>query len=82
MDSGMSLQSSPFSMLFLAMFFIFARLCGCQCKLLAHSLVLPYLFWNQICTDRSVMLMSLAILSRTTAVGVGFLLNSISRVTN
>jgi hypothetical protein len=26
MDSGMSLQSSPFSMLFLAMFFIFARL--------------------------------------------------------
>lgn len=26
MDSGMSLQSSPFSMLFLAMFFILARL--------------------------------------------------------
>jgi hypothetical protein len=26
MDSGMSLQSSPFSMLFFAMFLIFARL--------------------------------------------------------
>jgi hypothetical protein len=28
-DSGMSLQSSPLSMLFLAMFFIFARLSLC-----------------------------------------------------
>lgn len=57
------MQSSPLSMLFLAMFFIFARL-----------------FWNQICTERSVMLISCAIRSRTIAVGVGFLLNSISRV--
>jgi hypothetical protein len=81
MDSGMSLQSSPFSMLFLAMFLILARL---------HVLVLrtsgavdcSYLFWNQICTERSVMLISEAILSRTAAVGVGFLLNSTSRVTS
>lgn len=42
----------------------------------------PYLFWNQICTDRSVMLISDAIRSRVAAVGVGFLLNSTSRVTN
>lgn len=41
-----------------------------------------YLFWNQIWTERSVMLISSAILSRTLAVGVGFLLNSISRVVN
>lgn len=41
-----------------------------------------HLFWNQIWTDLSVMLISSAILSRTAAVGVGFLLNSISRVTN
>lgn len=41
-----------------------------------------HLFWNQIWTDRSVMLISLAILSRVAAVGVGFLLNSISRVTS
>lgn len=40
----------------------------------------PYLFWNQIWTERSVMLISSAIRSRTLAVGVGFLLNSISSV--
>lgn len=39
-----------------------------------------YLFWNQIWTDLSVMLISSAILSRTAAVGVGFLLNSTSKV--
>lgn len=41
-----------------------------------------YLFWNQICTERSVMLISDAILSRVAAVGVGFLLNSTSSVTS
>jgi len=40
------------------------------------------LFWNQICTDRSVILISCAILSLTTAAGVGFLENSISKVFN
>lgn len=39
-----------------------------------------YLFWNQIWTERSVMLISSAIRSLTLAVGVGFLLNSISNV--
>lgn len=39
-----------------------------------------YLFWNQIWTERSVILISSAIRSRTFAVGVGFLLNSISNV--
>jgi hypothetical protein len=41
-----------------------------------------YLFWNQICTERSVMLISDAMRSRVAAVGVGFLLNSTSSVTN
>jgi hypothetical protein len=41
-----------------------------------------YLFWNQIWTERSVMLISEAILSRVAAVGVGFLLNSTSKVTS
>lgn len=36
-DSGMSLQSSPFSMLFLAMFFILARLRSCQYHSWVHS---------------------------------------------
>lgn len=38
------------------------------------------LFWNQIWTDLSVMLISCAIRSRTVAVGVGFLMNSSSSV--
>lgn len=80
-DSGMSLQSSPLSMLFLAMFFIFARLDDVSfVRVSAHWVDGAYLFWNQICTERSVMLISCAIRSRTIAVGVGFLLNSISRV--
>jgi hypothetical protein len=41
-----------------------------------------HLFWNQIWTDRSVILISSAIFSRTVAVGVGFLLNSFSSVTS
>lgn len=53
---------------------------------IANCLPLPwrqtYLFWNQICTERSVILMSCAMRSRTAAVGVGFLLNSTSRVTS
>lgn len=39
-------------------------------------------FWNHIWTERSVMLISWAMRSRTTAVGVGFLLNSASKVTS
>lgn len=43
-------------------------------------MVINYLFWNQICTDRSVMLIWSAMRSLVRAVGVGFLLNSCSRV--
>lgn len=43
-DSGISLQSSPFSMLFLAIFLILARLCNCQyCAPACCSLLLPVL---------------------------------------
>lgn len=82
MDSGIASKSSPVSRLFFARALILARL-G---QLLVASLLAiecrasPYLFWNQIWTERSVMLISSAIRSRTLAVGVGFLLNSISNV--
>ena len=77
-------QSSPLSMLRLAMFFIFARLRGVSlvCPIQWEGAMDSYLFWNQICTDRSVMLISEAIRSRTRAVGVGFLLNSTSSSIN
>lgn len=81
--SGIS-QLSPVSILFFAMSLIFARLSR---TVRLHDVCWwtqrwTYLFWNQIWTERSVILMSSAILSLTVAVGVGFLLNSISRVTN
>ena len=71
-------------MLFFAMFFILARLDRVS-VLSKDSVFQPfssYLFWNQICTERSVMLISWAIRSRVAAVGVGFLLNSSSKVTS
>ena len=49
---------------------------------LAYSSWGTHLFWNQICTERSVMLISWAMRSRVEAVGVGFLLNSASNVTS
>jgi hypothetical protein len=52
------------------------------CRFGVQSAIFPHLFWNQIWTDRSVMLISAAILSRVAAVGVGFLLNSTSSVTS
>ncbi len=86
MDSGRLSQSSPVSMLFFAINLIFARLrLGglVSPELLSQRQTsVAYLFWNQIWTDRSVMLISCAIRSRAAAVGVGFLLNSTSRVTN
>lgn len=69
-------------MLFFAMFLIFARLARLVSMSNAFLNHRAHLFWNQICTERSVMLMSEAILSRVAAVGVGFLLNSTSRVTS
>ena len=75
-------------MLFLAMFFILARLGhgkhgkkgGDKKGIFFSNSGETYLFWNQICTDRSVMLMDSAIRSLVRAVGVGFLLNSCSKV--
>lgn len=80
-DSGIS-QPSPVSILFFAKSFILARLfnLGQYDSPSLHKTT--YRFWNQICTDRSVMLISSAIRSLTVAVGVGFLLNSTSRVTS
>lgn len=86
MESGMESRSSPVSRLFLAKSLILARLWTDVSKpgpLLVgggSSDGRAYRFWNQIWTDLSVMLISSAILSLTPAVGVGFLLNSISRV--
>jgi len=86
MESGIESRSSPVSRLFLAKSLILARLWEHVNK--SAPFVFPasrqaaYRFWNQICTDLSVMLISSAILSLTAAVGVGFLLNSISRVVN
>lgn len=82
MDSGMESQPSPVSMLFLASIFILARLCPLVDPNETVINVKTHRFWNQICTERSVMLICWAIRSLVAAVGVGFLLNSTSRVDN
>lgn len=72
-------MSSPPSMPFLARSLILARL-QLSVSFNKQGICHLYLFWNQIWTERSVMLISSAILSLTVAVGVGFLLNSTSSV--
>ena len=82
-DSGIESRSSPFSRCFFARSLIFARLIHPthQYSLLNQIKARQtHLFWNQICTERCVMLISAAIRSLTSAVGVGFLLNSSSSV--